>query len=267
MADQPIAIVPAAGLGSRLLPATRSLPKELLPVGRRAALDWIAAETVAAGITQMIIVTSPGKADAFRGHIEAPAGDAVLDREVAETWAKLSVSFAVQATPAGLGDAVRIGRDAARDAGHPGCLAVLLPDELHDRGRTLRDLLRAHRDADGSYLAAFNAPHHELGRYGVLEVVERVDRHAPLRVIDLFEKPDPATAPSVLAVAGRYILADAVLEALDEIDPEDGELRLSDAIALAALREAPVYAVRITGNRFDVGSWDGWESAVAALRG
>ena len=267
MVDRPVAIVPAAGLGTRLLPATRSLPKELLPVGRRTALDWIAAETVAAGIDTMCIVTSPGKADLFRGHIEATTNGEPRDREVAETWAALEVRFAVQPAPTGLGDAVRIGRDAVRVAGHQGCLAILLPDEIHDRGRTLRDLLRAHQAADGSYVAAFNATRAELGSYGVLEVVETPDRHGPLRVIDLLEKPVPAESPSVLAVAGRYLLADAVLAALDEIEPEGGELRLSDAIALAALREAPVYALRITADRFDVGNWDGYEHAVTALRG
>ena len=263
---KPIIIVPAAGLGTRLLPATRSLPKELLPVGRRTALDWVGAEAVAAGRERMIIVTSPGKAELVRCQSEAAPSHHAADQEVSDTWRDLTVTFAIQERPAGLGDAVRVGRDAARSVGHDGPLAVMLPDELHDRGKTLADLLAAYRAKSGSYIAAFNALRETIGAYGALDVVESHDRHLPLRVLDLIEKPAAGEEPSNLAVAGRYLLDETVLAALDEIEPEGGELRLSDAIALAALRGAPVYAKRVTGTRFDVGTWDGWEQAVAALK-
>jgi UTP--glucose-1-phosphate uridylyltransferase len=263
---KPIAIVPAAGLGTRLLPVTRSLPKELLPVGRQTALDWIGAEAIAAGIEQMIIVTSPGKVELFRNHIEAAPSEQSADQSVSAIWHRLAVTFVVQEAPTGLGDAVRIGRDVARSVGYRGPLAVMLPDELHDRGKTMSDLLAAYRAKPGSYIAAFHAIRETLSAYGVLDVIESRDRHLPLRVLDLIEKPAVGEEPSDLAVAGRYLLDTAVLDALDKIELEDGELRLSDAIALAALQGEPVYAKRITSARFDVGSWDGWEQTVSALR-
>lgn len=261
------AVVPAAGLGTRLLPFTRVLPKELLPVGRRTLLDWLAAEAIAAGLDELILVASKGKLPLFRAHIEAAGrpGNAE-DEQTAELWSRLTVRYAVQQQAAGLGDAIRVGRDAARADGHDGPVAVLLPDEIHDGGRTMSDLLAVHDRYGGTVLSTFRAHPDDLHRYGVLEVDRRHHHDDPYTVTDAIEKPDTGQAPSQFAIAGRYLLDRAVLEALDElVAAEEEELQLTDAIALVALRGGPVRAKTLSGRRFDLGTWDGYETAIAAL--
>ena len=186
------AVVPAAGLGTRLLPFTRALPKELLPVGRRTLLDWLAAEAIAAGLDELILVTSETKRSFFAAHIEAAArpGNAA-DEETAALWSRLTVRYAIQEHPAGLGDAVRVGRDAARADGHDGPVAVLLPDEIHDGGRTMSDLLAVHDRHGGSVLAAFRAHATELHRYGILDVDRRRHHDDPYTVTDASDRVQP----------------------------------------------------------------------------
>ena len=262
------AVVPAAGLGTRLLPFTRALPKELLPVGRRTLLDWLAAEAVASGLEELILVTSTTKQPLFAAHIETAARPgSAEDEQTADLWAKLTVRYAIQQRPAGLGDAVRVGRDVARADGHTGPVAVLLPDEVHDGGRTMSDLLAVHDRYGGSVVAAFRAHASDLHRYGVLEVDRRRHHDDPYTVTDAVEKPAAGEAPSHFAIAGRYLLDTAILEALDECSSEAGEeLQLTDAIALVALRGGPVRAKTLAGRRFDLGTWDGYETATAAMR-
>jgi UTP--glucose-1-phosphate uridylyltransferase len=262
------AVVPAAGLGTRLLPFTRALPKELLPVGRRTLLDWLATEAIAAGLDELILVTSETKRPFFAAHIEAAArpGNAE-DERAAAAWSKLTVRYAIQERPAGLGDAVRVGRDAARADGHDGPVAVLLPDEIHDGGRTMSDLLAVHDRHGGSVLSTFRAHASEIHRYGILELDRRRHHNDPYTVLDAVEKPAAGEAPSHFAIAGRYLLDTAILEALDEFTTGTGEeLQLTDAIALVALQGGPVRATTLAGRRFDLGTWDGYETAAAAMR-
>ena len=262
-------IVPAAGRGSRLLPATRALPKELLPVGRRTLLDWIGDEALRAGATDLLIVTSPGKRDLFERHIGASVTIGhPEDEEVARLWSKLRVSYAVQERPAGLGDAVRIGRDAARALGYQAALGVMLPDEIHGGGNTMSRLVAAAARLGGSTIAAVAVASHEVSRYGMLECEHDLDgsNHWESRVLDLIEKPALGDEPSLYASVGRYLLDSAVLDALDEIEPgAGGELQLADAIALSALRGALITALRVDAQRLDLGNWDGYTHAIATL--
>lgn len=257
-----LGIVPAAGLGRRMLPATRAIPKELLPVGRRTALDFLAEEALLGGLTDLVIVASRAKAALFAAHTGAAAYDSAEDRSVADIYAHLRIHIAIQATPAGLGDAVRVGRDAARGLGTHETMAVLLPDEIHDGGHTLRALLDAAAENDGSVIGAFHTRPGEIVNYGALDI-ERVPQLGRLmRVFDVIEKPALETAPSNYAVAGRYVLGPDLLAALDEIEPsERGELELTDAIALTALRERPVFALPLAARHFDLGSWTGYGKA------
>lgn len=262
-------IIPAAGLGTRLLPATRSLPKELLPVGRRALLDWIGKEALAAGAERILIVTSPGKRDLFERHIGAPArAGHAEDEEVADLWSRLPVEYAIQERAEGLGAAVRIGRDALRASGASGRIGVMLPDEIHAGSRTLNRLVEAAERTAGSSIAALEVSPAEARRYGMIATADTRggDGHWESRVVDLVEKPAPGEEPSLLACVGRYVLDHPILSALDRLEPgAGGELQLADAIAIAALEGAPVTAVRIDCQRLDLGTWDGYNAAVASI--
>ena len=257
-----LGIIPAAGLGRRILPATRAIPKELLPVGRRTALDFLAEEALLAGLTDLVIVSSPDKAKLFATHVGTPAFDSPEDRAVADLYAKLRMHIAIQAKPSGLGDAVRVGRDAARELGAHETVAVLLPDEIHDGGHTLRALLDAAAANDGSTIGAFHTSPGEIVNYGALDI-ERIPQLGRLmRVFDVIEKPTMESAPSNYAIAGRYVLGPDILATLDEIEPSArGEIELTDAIALAALRERPVFALPLAARHFDLGSWTGYGKA------
>jgi UTP--glucose-1-phosphate uridylyltransferase len=262
-------IVPAAGLGTRLLPATRSLPKELLPVGRRALLDWIGLEALSAGAERLVLVTSPGKRDLFERHIGAPARAGHReDEEVAALWSRLPVEYVIQDEANGLGAAVRLGRDHLRDRIGRRPVGIMLPDEIHAGSRTLQRLVETAGRLGGSAIAAAEVAPSEVSRYGMIATddVDDGSSHWETRVADLVEKPTLAETPSLLASVGRYLLDDGVLSKLDEIEPgAGGELQLADAIALAALRGDRITAVRIDCLRLDLGTWDGYNAAVSTL--
>jgi UTP--glucose-1-phosphate uridylyltransferase len=240
------AVIPAGGLGTRLLPLTRAVPKELLPVWNRPVLDYAIEEAAAAGIERVVIITAPGK-DALRAYFgnSRPTYDSAPDG--------VAIGFVEQREPRGLGDAVRCGAPA----GEP--IAVLLPDELLLGPNCLAQLLERRRVDGGSAIAVQRVPRAEVNRYGIVDLDDNG------RVRSVIEKPHPDIAPSDLAVIGRYVLDEEVLERLQGARPTlNGEIQLTDSIA-ATCRSAGVGAVRYDGRRFDCGNFAGLLQANIAV--
>lgn len=239
------AVIPAGGLGTRLLPLTRAVPKELLPVWKRPVLDYAIEEAASAGIEHVVVITAPGK-EALQTYLTAhgaPSGPAI--------------SFVVQDKALGLGDAVRRGTPA----GEP--IAVLLPDELLVGGNCLAQLLECRARQGGSAIAVQRVAQQDVSRYGIVDI-----DGGPgdcWRVRSVIEKPHPDIAPSDLAVIGRYVLDEDVLERLQDALPTlGGEVQLTDSIA-ATCRSTGVSAVRYDGRRFDCGNFAGLLEANIAV--
>lgn len=239
------AVIPAGGLGSRLLPLTRAVPKELLPVWKRPVLDYAIEEAVVAGLEHVVIVTAPGK-EALQAYFKDH------DRR------GLTIEFVMQREPHGLGDAVRQGAPA----GVP--IAVLLPDELLLGENCLTQLLGYRDRHGGSAIAVKRVARAEVERYGIVDV-DTSDAGGAWRVHSVIEKPRPDIAPSDLAVIGRYLLDEEVMERLQHARPTlNGEIQLTDSIA-ATCQSAGVGAVRYDGRRFDCGSFAGLLQANIAV--
>jgi UTP--glucose-1-phosphate uridylyltransferase len=252
------AILPAAGLGTRFLPATKSVPKELLPLLDRPCIDYIVAEAAAAGIERIVLVTSRGKdalADFFdrspslEAHLRATGKLALLDR-VLEVCGRSEVVTVRQQQTLGLGHAVWCARAAV--GGEP--FAVMLGDEvIFSQTPALGQLLRIHREApDGSaVIALMEVATEETRRYGICAGTWLDE--ARMRVQAMVEKPDPAHAPSRHAIVGRYILPPDVLDILAQTPPgSGGEIQLTDALAVLA-GQGRVIGARFEGERHDTG--------------
>jgi len=251
------AVLPVAGLGTRSLPATKAMPKEMLTVVDKPVVQYAVEEALAAGIEQIVFVTSRGKT-AIQDHFDtAPELYRVLetrgqrDAYRAAKAAELPAgrySFVAQPSPKGLGHAVWCARDIVGD--EP--FAVLLPDEIF-LGKTpvLRQLLSAYELVGGNVLAVADVPRHLTGRYGILDVAS--DDGDMVRVRGLVEKPDPAEAPSTLSIVGRYILQPDVFDVLEtQYAGPSSEVQLTDAIH-DLLGHQPVHGIRFSGRRFDCG--------------
>lgn len=248
------AVIPAGGLGSRLLPLTRAVPKELLPVWKRPVLDYALEEAAAAGIERVVIVTAPDK-EALQAHFADRR--ALLNYSQGARADSFSLDFVEQDDPLGLGDAVRRGAPT----GEP--VAVLLPDELLIGSNCLRQLLDCRERDGGSAIAVQRVPRADVGRYGIVEIDGNSGRVC--RVRSVIEKPSPDSAPSELAVIGRYVLDSEVLERLrDARATVNGEVQLTDSIA-ATCRTAGVSAVKYDGRRFDCGNFAGLLQANIAV--
>lgn len=264
------AVIPAAGLGARMMPATKSQPKEMLPIVDRPAIQWVVEEAVASGCDEVVIVTAPSKralADHF-GH--APALRAMLEaKKDADALAKLDaveelgrhVRFVEQREPRGLGDAVLTARRAVGDAP----FAVLLGDDILVGGApATRSLMDVHRVRGGSVILVQEVPPERVHRYGVVAPAPPTGE-ACWRVTGMVEKPDAAHAPSRFAAVGRYVLDPAIFDALAAGRPDGrGEVQLTDALA-ATLPRVPMHALAYAGTRYDAGSFDGWLEANRAL--
>lgn len=246
------AVIPAGGLGTRLLPLTRAVPKELLPVWKRPVLDYAIGEAGAAGIERVVIITAPGK-EALRTYFADGRALAEYDGGADS----LKIDFVEQDKALGLGDAVRRGAPA----GEP--VAVLLPDELLIGGNCLAQLLACRARDGGSAIAVQRVERSEVSRYGIVDLDGGPG--GSWRVRSVIEKPHPDIAPSDLAVIGRYVLDEEVLERLQDARPTlNGEIQLTDSIA-ATCRSAGVSAVRYDGRRFDCGNFAGLLQANIAV--
>jgi UTP--glucose-1-phosphate uridylyltransferase len=269
---QPItkAIVPAAGLGTRLLPATKSQPKEMLPVGRKPVLQYVVEELQEAGLRQLLIITGRRKRvieDHFDDDPELvsalkDAGNETLLADLAYIAGKSFFFYTRQSTPQGLGHAVSLGADFAGD---DDCV-VALGDSLiaaDDPAIPLRAMMKAHRDLRAAAIVAVEkVPLEEAYRYGIVSVVgAEPPPGEPVAMTDIIEKPPVGRAPTTLAVAARYVFSPAIFEALDRTVPDKGgEIQLTDAIRLLIHKGQPVYAWLFSPDqrRYDVGNFESY---------
>ena len=262
------AVFPVAGLGTRVLPAVKAVPKEMLPVVDRPLIEYAVEEARAAGIEEFIFVTGRGK-DALEDHFDRAV-------ELEETLQRKGKSEALEAirpklpagavtalrqqNPLGLGHAIWCARRAVGD--EP--FAVVLPDDLiQARTPCLRQLVDAYADTGGNLAAVVDVPRDQTRRYGILDVTQDDGRLASAR--GLVEKPDPEAAPSTLSIIGRSILDPQVIRELDRRDSGyGGEIQLTDAIA-ATLPALPFHGLRFEGTRFDCGNKAGYVAATLAF--
>jgi UTP--glucose-1-phosphate uridylyltransferase len=258
------AIVPAAGLGTRFLPATKTVPKELLPVVDRPGIEYVAEEAAEAGAKRLVVVISPGKdavAQYFRPQPELEAslerrGKTDLLAKVRRASELLAVETAVQEEALGLGHAVACAEPNLTP--EDDAVAVLLPDDLVLPTGVLGRMAAARARYGGTVLCAFDIPKEEISPYGVFDV-EDTDDPDVKKVNGMVEKPAPEDAPSTYAAAGRYLLDRAVFDALKRITPgAGGELQLTDAVAMLIAEGHPVHVVVHHGGRHDLGNPGGF---------
>jgi UTP--glucose-1-phosphate uridylyltransferase len=264
------AIVPAAGLGTRFLPATKTVPKELLPVVDTPGIELVAAEAAAAGAERLVIVTSEGKDGVvahfvedlvLEGTLEA-RGKHVMLEKVRRAPALIKVESVVQAQPLGLGHAVLCVEPVLSD--DEDAVAVLLPDDLVLPTGVLDIMSKVRAKRGGSVLCAFEVPREEISAYGVFDVEVVPDAANPnvLKVLGMVEKPKAEDAPSLYAAAGRYVLDRAIFDALRRVDKGvGGEIQLTDGIALLIAEGHPVHVVVHRGPRHDLGNPGGYLKA------
>ncbi len=264
------AVVPAAGLGTRFLPATKRVPKELLPVDDTPGIELVAAEAAEAGAQRLIIITSEGKDGVVAHFVE----DLVLESTLEERGKKamlakvrrapqlIKVESVVQPEPLGLGHAIGCVEPTLSD--DEDAVAVLLPDDLVLPTGVLGTMSKVRAHYGGTVLCAIEVSPEEIGAYGVFDVEPVPDDDNPdvLKVKGMVEKPKPEDAPSMYAAAGRYVLDRAVFDALRRIDPgAGGEVQLTDAIALLISEGHPVHVVVHRGSRHDLGNPGGYLKA------
>jgi UTP--glucose-1-phosphate uridylyltransferase len=250
------AVIPAAGMGTRFLPATKAQPKEMLPIVDKPTIQYVVEEAVAAGIRDILIVTGRGKRtieDHFDRSFELEYylekdGKHEELRQVREITEMATLQYIRQRDPHGLGAAV--GTAEPHVGGEP--FAVLLGDDIVlDADPLLRRMIEVYERYGRSVIAVQEVPRQEISLYGVVKP-ELVEDNLT-RVLDIVEKPSPDEAPSNLAAIGRYVLTPEIFDAIRETPPgTGGEVQLTDAIGLLA-REQAVYAFIFDGTRYDIG--------------
>lgn len=262
------AVFPVAGMGTRVLPAAKAVPKELLPVVDRPVIEYAVEEARAAGIETLIFVTGRGKS-AIEDHFDrAPELESLLEskgKDAALAAVRKAepeagrLLYVRQPAPLGLGHAVWCARAAIGE--EP--FAVILPDDLM-AGDTpcLAQLLEAHAEVGGNVVAVEDVPRAHTDRYGILDVIDDDGRLAAAQ--GLVEKPTPEAAPSTLSIIGRYVLDPRVLRELDHQKPgQGGEIQLTDALA-RTIPDVPFHGLRFRGRRFDCGNKAGYVEAILA---
>ena len=263
------AVFPVGGMGTRFLPATKAVPKEMLPVVDKPLIQYAIEEAQAAGIEEFIFVTSRGKA-AIEDHLDQSLElqNLLNDRGKPEDAARIGgamfnpgqIAFTRQQEPLGLGHAVWCARDLVGD--EP--FAVLLADDLvQAKTPCLKQMTDEYAKTGGNIVAVMDVPRDQTNRYGILEIGETKGSLVDVR--GLVEKPDPADAPSTLSVIGRYILQPDVFGHLSSHERgAGGEIQLTDAMA-KMIGSAPFHGLRFEGERFDCGDKAGFFEANLAF--
>ena len=263
------AVFPVAGLGSRFLPATKASPKEMLPIVDKPLIQYAVEEAAAAGITEMIFVTGRNKraiedhfdkAYELETELERKGKDALLGQVRSVLPEGVRCIYIRQAEPLGLGHAVLCAQPVVGN--EP--FAVILADDLIDsQPPAMARMARLFARQGRSLIGVDEIPRDQTQRYGIV-TVERM-RAGVARMRGIVEKPEPARAPSNLAVVGRYVLTPRIFGLLGKLRPgAGGEIQLTDAIA-ALLKQEPVMAVRLPGRRFDCGTKLGYLQATVEL--
>ncbi len=269
MKHKPIrkAVFPVAGLGTRFLPATKAIPKEMLPIVDRPLIQYAVDEAREAGIEQMIFVTGRGKS-AIEDHFDIAFE---LERTMADRGKDLSVlaptrlgpgncAYVRQQEPMGLGHAIWCARDIVGD--EP--FAVFLPDEfMHGSPGCMAQMVAAYNETGGNVISVLEVPRDKVPSYGVIDPGAQIG--ALTQVKGLVEKPRIEDAPSNLIISGRYILQPEVMRTLENQEKgAGGEIQLTDAMA-KMIGHQPFHAVTFTGKRYDCGSKVGYVEANLAI--
>ncbi len=251
------AVIPAAGLGTRFLPATKAQPKEMLPLVDKPAIQYVVEEAVRAGIRDILIITGRGKRtieDHFDRTFELElsleaAGKHDQLKQVRAIAEMADIHYVRQGAPRGLGHAVSVARQHV--GGEP--FAVLLGDDvMDDRSHVLQDMLVTHERYGRSVIALQEVSRTEIANYGC--AVPGPAEGDLMRIVDMVEKPPAETAPSTLAVMGRYVFTPEIFDAIDQVEPgHGGEIQLTDAIGLL-LKQQTVYGYTFELGRYDIGN-------------
>lgn len=264
------AVFPVAGLGTRFLPATKSIPKEIMTLVDRPLIQYAIDEARAAGITDFVFVTSRGKsaledyfdfAPQLEGELRKKGKTDLLKALDATNMDSGAIAYIRQHKPLGLGHAVWCARRLIGDAP----FAVILPDDvIAGEKPCLQQMAEAYEETGGNMVAAMEVAPEKSSSYGMLDVAE--DMGSMVSIKGMVEKPKAADAPSNLAVIGRYILSPSVLRRLSAMEAgAGGEIQLTDAIAAEIGSENGVYGYRFKGQRFDCGSKSGFLQATVSF--
>ena len=268
------AVIPVAGLGTRFLPATKAMPKEMLPVVDKPAIQYVVEEAVAAGLEHVLMITGRNK-NALENHFDRAVelevllekkGDLARLHAVEEASRLADIHYVRQGDPKGLGHAVSKADTYA--GGEP--FALLLGDDLvHEGDPLLSNMLLLAEEQGATVVALMEVPIDEISKYGVVDVHENADRGESLTVMGFVEKPAAQDAPSNLAVIGRYVLQPTVFDALKQVSPGvGGEIQLTDALQIMATDPAtygPVLGIVFRGRRFDTGDRLSYLKAIVEL--
>ena len=263
------AVIPAAGLGTRFLPTTKAVPKELLPIGDTPLLQIVIDEALGAGIDHIVVVSNrakPGIEAYFEDRpdvieaLEAQGRNELAERirSIGSDW---RATIVYQDQPRGLGHAVGCAREAVGN--QP--FAVLLPDELMGDSSLLAHMNGVCVSSGGSVVALKRVPKEDVGAYGVIEPLAPVDPDGVVPIGGMVEKPDPAAAPSDLIIIGRYVLTPDVFDEIATLKPGAiGEIQLTDALRAQAAR-SPFHGVLSEIERFDTGTPVGYLKAAMSI--
>ncbi|HEX6969789.1 MAG TPA: UTP--glucose-1-phosphate uridylyltransferase [Micromonosporaceae bacterium] len=269
------AVIPAAGLATRFLPATKAVPKELLPVVDRPVLQYIVEEAAAAGLHDVLLITGRGKTSMVDHFDRQPFLEARLEEKgdkerlaaVVQTSELAEIYTCRQAEPLGLGHAISYARSHVGDAP----FAVLLGDEFVDLAEPLLPaMLELQARTGGIVLSFVEVAPQETKRYGIASVTpaegELTEIGEVVRVTGLVEKPAPEEAPSNLAILGRYVLPGRIFDAISRTRPgSGGEIQLTDAMSLLLAEGVPVHGIVYRGTRYDTGTPLGYLQTVVQI--
>ena len=261
------AIFPAAGLGTRFLPATKASPKEMLPIVDKPMIQYAIEEATACGIEEFIIITGKYKR-AIEDHFDSAfeleeslkkAGKKRLLEEI-RRLNRINFAYIRQKAALGLGHAIYCAKPFVKD--EP--FAVLLSDDIIDPDDTLlKDMIKIHRELNAPVLALQQVPMSEIHKYGVIDGIR--ERDGVYKINNLVEKPESSDAPSDMAIIGRYILTPDIFDILEGIGPgRGGEIQLTDALC-SLLKKRPLYGYLFKGTRYDAGDKFGYLKATVNL--
>jgi len=258
------AVIPAAGMGTRFLPATKAQPKEMLPIVDKPAIQYIIEEAVQSGIEEILIITGRNKRS-IEDHFDRSVELEIILKEqgkyellnLVEEIADVTIHYVRQKEAKGLGHAVLCAKQFVGN--EP--FAVLLGDDIIDASvPCLKQMMSVYEDCPGSILGVQEVPQDKVCNYGIVK--PKLVKHNLWQAVDLVEKPATNEAPSRLAVLGRYILQPEIFDILENTQPgKGGEIQLTDALRTLAMGKNSVYAYNFEGRRYDVGDKQGYLEA------